>query len=75
MTPIRWKMMLIRTFLVAVWVYPDRIVLQTTVDEAGTVLSDGETADIVASVDLCYDPGQDSGCGPTLFPPPLPAVL
>lgn len=72
---LRWKMMLIRTFLVSVWVYPDRIVLQTTIDEAGTVLNDGETADIIASFDLGYDPGQAGGCGPTLFPPPLPTGI
>lgn len=46
---LRWRMILIKTFLVAVWVYPDRIVLQTTIDDDGTVLPDGETADVIAS--------------------------
>ena len=46
---LRWRMALIRTFLVAVWIYPDRIIMQTTVDESGTALPDGETASVLAS--------------------------
>ena len=50
---LRWRMALIRTFLVAVWIYPDRIVIQTTVDESGTALPDGETASVLASGPPC----------------------
>ena len=43
----RWQRMLVQTFLTAVWIYPDKIIIQTTLD--GSAEPDRETADRIAT--------------------------